>query len=98
MTSYCVRIEKTTVTFYGLWLIGVFHVCSVARFINHSSDPNLNIASVLYDHHDPRMAHICLFASHNIPPLTELTYDYGTDYQEKLLGASYEHSLSIGSR
>jgi hypothetical protein len=44
------------------------------------------------------MPHLCLYASHTIPPLTELTYDYGIDYHDKLLGDNYEHSRVIGSR
>ena len=48
----------------------------VARFINHSCEPNLFVQCVLYDHHDLRIPHIMLFASSNIPPFRELTYDY----------------------
>ncbi|XP_051142812.1 histone-lysine N-methyltransferase, H3 lysine-9 specific SUVH5-like [Andrographis paniculata] len=49
---------------------------NVARFINHSCSPNLYAQDVLYDHVDKRMPHIMFFASKNIPPLTELCYDY----------------------
>jgi euchromatic histone-lysine N-methyltransferase len=50
---------------------------NVARFINHSCDPNLFVQCVLYDHHDLRIPHVMLFASSNIAPFHELTYDYG---------------------
>ncbi|KAJ7515986.1 hypothetical protein O6H91_22G037200 [Diphasiastrum complanatum] len=50
---------------------------NVGRFINHSCSPNLFAQCVLFDHHDVRIPHIMLFAMENIPPLTELTYDYG---------------------
>eukprot|EP01018_Ginkgo_biloba_P031179 Gb_27925 [translate_table: standard] len=50
---------------------------NVSRFINHSCDPNLFVQCVLSDHHDIRLARIALFAADNIPPLQELTYDYG---------------------
>ncbi|CAI7814034.1 unnamed protein product [Closterium sp. NIES-54] len=50
---------------------------NVARFINHSCNPNLFVQCVFYDHHDHRLPHIMLFAYDNIPPLKELTYDYG---------------------
>ncbi|KAH9329211.1 hypothetical protein KI387_001319 [Taxus chinensis] len=49
----------------------------VARFINHSCDPNLFVQCVLSSHHDFRLARVMLAASDNIPPLQELTYDYG---------------------
>eukprot|EP00252_Welwitschia_mirabilis_P014008 TRINITY_DN31019_c0_g1_i1.p1 TRINITY_DN31019_c0_g1~~TRINITY_DN31019_c0_g1_i1.p1 ORF type:complete len:794 (-),score=134.61 TRINITY_DN31019_c0_g1_i1:178-2559(-) len=48
----------------------------VARFINHSCDPNLYVQCVLNSHHDPRLARIMLFAYNDINPLEELSYDY----------------------
>ncbi|KAH9604736.1 hypothetical protein KSS87_014348 [Heliosperma pusillum] len=48
-----------------------------ARFINHSCEPNLFIQCILSAHHDFRLARVMLFAADNIPPLQELTYDYG---------------------
>ncbi|KAL1188965.1 Histone-lysine N-methyltransferase, H3 lysine-9 specific SUVH4 [Cardamine amara subsp. amara] len=50
---------------------------NVARFINHSCEPNLFVQSVLSSHQDLRLARVVLFAADNIPPLQELTYDYG---------------------
>ncbi|KAK9117704.1 hypothetical protein Sjap_016651 [Stephania japonica] len=49
----------------------------VARFINHSCEPNLFVQCILSSHHDIRLARIVLFAADNIPPMQELTYDYG---------------------
>ncbi|XVE50024.1 hypothetical protein DITRI_Ditri01bG0128900 [Diplodiscus trichospermus] len=49
---------------------------NVARFINHSCDPNLFVQCILSSHHDVRLARIVLFAADNIPPMQELTYDY----------------------
>ncbi|CAK9151464.1 unnamed protein product [Ilex paraguariensis] len=49
---------------------------NVGRFINHSCSPNLYAQNVFYDHDDQRMPHVMLFASKNITPLRELTYDY----------------------
>ncbi|KAL8049969.1 hypothetical protein ABFX02_06G053400 [Erythranthe guttata] len=49
---------------------------NVGRFINHSCSPNLYAQEILYDHDDKRMPHIMFFASKNIPPMQELTYDY----------------------
>ncbi|KAL6196954.1 hypothetical protein ACLB2K_032567 [Fragaria x ananassa] len=50
---------------------------NVARFINHSCEPNLFVQCVLSSHHDVKQARIVLFASEDIPPMQELTYDYG---------------------
>ncbi|KAJ4813760.1 hypothetical protein LUZ62_026326 [Rhynchospora pubera] len=50
---------------------------NVARFINHSCMPNLFVQCVLSSHHDIKLAKIMLFAADTIPPLQELTYDYG---------------------
>ncbi|KAJ4729557.1 histone-lysine N-methyltransferase, H3 lysine-9 specific SUVH4 [Melia azedarach] len=50
---------------------------NVSRFINHSCEPNLFVQCVLSSHHDIKLARVVLFAADNIPPLQELTYDYG---------------------
>ncbi|KDP46771.1 hypothetical protein JCGZ_06559 [Jatropha curcas] len=50
---------------------------NVARFINHSCRPNLFVQCVLSSHHDIRLARVVLFAADDIPPMQELTYDYG---------------------
>ncbi|KAL4363477.1 hypothetical protein GQ457_04G005990 [Hibiscus cannabinus] len=49
---------------------------NVARFINHSCDPNLFVQCILSSHHDVRLARVVLFAADNIPRMQELTYDY----------------------
>eukprot|EP00850_Spirogloea_muscicola_P017441 SM000150S01700 [mRNA] locus=s150:101116:104687:+ [translate_table: standard] len=49
---------------------------NVARYLNHSCAPNLFVQCVLFDHHDVRAPHVCLFAMEHVPPLVELTYDY----------------------
>ncbi|KAF8648569.1 hypothetical protein HU200_064611 [Digitaria exilis] len=50
---------------------------NVARFFNHSCSPNLLWQPVQYDHGDNSYPHIMFFAMKHIPPMTELTYDYG---------------------
>ncbi|KAI3991515.1 hypothetical protein MKX01_017134 [Papaver californicum] len=59
-------------------------VGNVARFMNHSCDGNLFIQSVLSSHEDIKLARLILFASENIPPLQELTYDYGYEVDSVL--------------
>ncbi|KAF1883729.1 hypothetical protein Lal_00012646 [Lupinus albus] len=50
---------------------------NIARFINHCCEPNLFVQCVLSTHHDLKFARVMLFAADNIPPMQELTYDYG---------------------
>lgn len=45
---------------------------NIARFINHSCEPNLFVQSVLSSHQDLRLARVVLFAADNIPPLQVL--------------------------
>lgn len=61
---------------------------NVSRFFNHSCSPNLFWQSILYDHHDTQFPHIMFFAVENIPPLTELTYDYCGHGENKGAGKS----------
>ncbi|KAL1822848.1 hypothetical protein ACET3Z_009626 [Daucus carota] len=49
---------------------------NIGRFVNHSCSPNLYAQDVLFDHDDKMMPHVMLFATKNIHPLQELTYDY----------------------
>ncbi|XP_076895920.1 histone-lysine N-methyltransferase, H3 lysine-9 specific SUVH4-like [Bidens hawaiensis] len=57
---------------------------NVARYINHSCQPNLFVQCVLSAHHDITLARVILFAADNIPPLKELTYDYGYELNSVL--------------
>lgn len=50
---------------------------NVARFMNHSCSPNVFWQPVLYEHNNQSSIHIAFFAVRHIPPMTELTFDYG---------------------
>ena len=50
--------------------------CSVARFLNHSCSPNLRQASVWVDTLSLALPRIAFFATRDIQPLEELTFDY----------------------
>ncbi|XP_028768476.1 histone-lysine N-methyltransferase family member SUVH9-like [Neltuma alba] len=50
---------------------------NVAFYIRHSSTPNMFVQFVLYDHNNLMFPHLMLFAMETIPPLRELTLDYG---------------------
>jgi euchromatic histone-lysine N-methyltransferase len=47
---------------------------NIARFINHSCEPNLFVQCVLSSHHDVKLARVMLFAADNIPPMQVIHY------------------------
>ncbi|KAK7360749.1 hypothetical protein VNO77_02758 [Canavalia gladiata] len=50
---------------------------NVACYMTHSSTPNVLVQFVLYDHNNLMFPHLMLFAMENIPPMRELSLDYG---------------------
>ncbi|XVF28506.1 hypothetical protein REPUB_Repub15cG0035200 [Reevesia pubescens] len=50
---------------------------NVACYMSHSSSPNVLVQYVLYDHNNLMFPHLMLFAMENIPPMRELSIDYG---------------------
>ncbi|KAL5222018.1 hypothetical protein ABZP36_026731 [Zizania latifolia] len=50
---------------------------NISRFMNHSCTPNVFWQPVQFDHGEDGYPHIMFFALKHIPPMTELTYDYG---------------------
>ncbi|XP_037426167.1 histone-lysine N-methyltransferase, H3 lysine-9 specific SUVH1-like isoform X2 [Triticum dicoccoides] len=63
-------------------IISAKHTGNIARFMNHSCSPNVFWQPVLYDHGDEGYPHIAFFAIKHIPPMTELTYDYGQSQEQ----------------
>ncbi|KAK4356909.1 hypothetical protein RND71_022519 [Anisodus tanguticus] len=59
---------------------------NVAYYISHRSSPNAMVQPVLYDHNHVSFPHLMLFAMENIPPLKEISIDYGVadDWTGKL--------------
>ncbi|KAL1204630.1 Histone-lysine N-methyltransferase family member SUVH9 [Cardamine amara subsp. amara] len=59
---------------------------NVACYISHSTDPNVMVQFVLHDHNNLNFPRVMLFAAENIPPMTELSLDYGVadDWTAKL--------------
>nr|GMD65634.1 histone-lysine N-methyltransferase family member SUVH9-like [Ipomoea batatas] len=50
---------------------------NLACYMSHSSSPNVLVQLVLYDHNYACFPRLMLFAMENIPPLQELSIDYG---------------------
>ncbi|XP_058766674.1 histone-lysine N-methyltransferase, H3 lysine-9 specific SUVH3-like [Vicia villosa] len=58
-------------------IISAKNVGNVGRFMNHSCSPNVFWQPVLYAENNHSFLHIAFFALKHIPPMAELTYDYG---------------------
>ncbi|KZV27384.1 histone-lysine N-methyltransferase, H3 lysine-9 specific SUVH1-like [Dorcoceras hygrometricum] len=56
---------------------------NVARFMNHSCSPNVFWKPVLRESNGDLFLHIAFFAIRHIPPMQELTYNYGMFTPEK---------------
>ncbi|CAF2111647.1 unnamed protein product [Brassica napus] len=55
---------------------------NVACYISHSNDSNVIVQLVLHDHNNLMFPRVMLFAAENIPPMTELSLDYGVSDDE----------------
>ncbi|PIN18868.1 histone H3 (Lys9) methyltransferase SUV39H1/Clr4, required for transcriptional silencing [Handroanthus impetiginosus] len=64
-------------------VISAKHSGNVARFMNHSCSPNVFWLPVLRESNNDSYLHIAFFAIRHIPPMQELTYDYGMVPPEK---------------
>ncbi|VVB13265.1 unnamed protein product [Arabis nemorensis] len=58
-------------------IISAKNVGNVARFMNHTCSPNVFWQPVTYESNSQLVLHVAFFAISHIPPMTELTYDYG---------------------
>ncbi|KDP40602.1 hypothetical protein JCGZ_24601 [Jatropha curcas] len=72
-------------------IISAKNVGNVARFMNHSCSPNVFWQPVAYEHNSESYVHIAFFALRHIPPMTELTYDYGTSRSDEADGSGTPH-------
>ncbi|CAN1121294.1 Histone-lysine N-methyltransferase, H3 lysine-9 specific SUVH1 [Linum perenne] len=59
-------------------VISAKNVGNVARFMNHSCEPNTFWQPVVFENDNETHLNIAFFAMRHIPPMLELTYDYGT--------------------
>ncbi|CAK8564864.1 unnamed protein product [Lathyrus sativus] len=69
-------------------IINAKNVGNVARFMNHSCSPNVFWQPILYEENNQSFLHVAFFALRHIPPLQELTYDYGADRSDNAEGSS----------
>lgn len=66
------KIDKKTLDGTPEFCIDAGSRGNVARFMNHSCDPNLFVQCILSAHHDLRLARIVFIAADNIPPMQVL--------------------------
>ncbi|XP_004292255.1 PREDICTED: histone-lysine N-methyltransferase family member SUVH9-like [Fragaria vesca subsp. vesca] len=59
---------------------------NVACYMSQSSTPNVMVQFVLYDHNNLMFPHLMLFAMENIPPMRELSLDYGVAVADEWTG------------
>ncbi|KAI3677992.1 hypothetical protein L6452_37269 [Arctium lappa] len=56
---------------------------NVGRFMNHSCSPNVYWQPVVRENHDESYLHVGFYAIKHIPPMQELTYNYGMVRSDK---------------
>ncbi|OEL30976.1 Histone-lysine N-methyltransferase family member SUVH9 [Dichanthelium oligosanthes] len=61
------------------YLLDVSHKRNVACYISHSRTPNVFLQFVVRGNEDDRFPHLMVFAMETIPPMRELSIDYGID-------------------
>ncbi|CAO2821976.1 unnamed protein product [Amaranthus hypochondriacus] len=68
------------------YALDVSEMRNVACYICHCPNPNVMVQFVMYDHNNVMFPHLMLFAMESIPPMRELSLDYGVpdDYYRKL--------------
>lgn len=59
------------------YAINVSRSRNVACYLSHSPNPNVFIQFVLYNHYHVKFPRLMIFAMENIPPMRELSLDYG---------------------
>lgn len=64
---------------------------NVARFMNHSCSPNVFWQPVICEGNGESVIHIAFFAMRHIPPMAELTYDYGVSPTSEARDGSLLH-------
>ena len=54
---------------------------NVARYMNHSCNPNCRMFPVTRHHGDNRIYDLAFFSLRDLPPMTELTFDYNPTWK-----------------
>lgn len=70
----------------------------MARFINHSCNGNLITQVVMTQGCSAIRYRLALFAVRDIPPFTQLTYDYGPGYAEGKVPGAKSMACKCGAK
>lgn len=100
----CVEYHQTNLSYlfdldkygkdYDNYTIDSMDCGNVARFINHSCNPNLSVFAVASERRDREVYDIALFTNRFIPAGTELTFSYTLPNSKKM---SRKIGRSVGS-
>lgn len=71
---------------------------NVACYFSHSSTPNVMVQFVMHDRRNVLYPHLMLFAMENIPPLRDLSLDYGVTGEWSETLAICDYPASQGSQ
>ncbi|KAJ0234809.1 Histone-lysine N-methyltransferase [Hirschfeldia incana] len=74
-------------------VISAKDVGNVGRFMNHSCSPNVFWQPVSYESNGQLCLHVAFFAISHIPPMTELTYDYGVTQTSEAQNGNALHGM-----
>ncbi|KAJ4911644.1 hypothetical protein Rs2_06265 [Raphanus sativus] len=74
-------------------VISAKNVGNVGRFMNHSCSPNVFWQPVSYESNGQLCLHVAFFAVSHIPPMTELTYDYGVTQPSEAQNGNALHGM-----
>lgn len=77
INNYIFTVKEMFTSGKKISYIDARHCGNIARFINHSCEPNLNIVLVRLG---TPVVHVALFARRYVEKFEELTYDYGVNY------------------
>lgn len=73
--AYCLQYP-TRFFSWKYFIIDAFKMGNETRFINHSSEPNLELSCLV----DRGLCHLVFFTNQQIKKSDELTFDYGPDF------------------
>ncbi|KAK0933845.1 hypothetical protein LTR29_014586 [Friedmanniomyces endolithicus] len=76
LDKFCGDDANNELTKDNCYVVDGQHMGGPTRFINHSCEPNCQQYTVSYNKHDLRIYDLAFFAVEDIPPRTELTFDY----------------------
>jgi [histone H3]-lysine9 N-trimethyltransferase SUV39H len=65
----------------NIYVVDSQRLGSPTRFMNHSCEPNCKMFPISRHHADDRIYDLAFFSLRDIPPLTELTFDYNPGWK-----------------